>query len=305
MVRLALSDFTPSSVVEWQLRNQTLSTADHTLIMGVLNVTPDSFSDGGLDDGSTAAIDRALELWHAGADIIDVGGESTRPGANPVDDLAEMDRVVPVVSELAATGAVVSIDTMKPAVAAAAVGAGAAIVNDVGGLRDPEMVEMVGGLDVGVVIMHMRGEPRTMQSDTSYGDVVEDVAIYLEERAQLAIDAGVDPSRICLDPGIGFGKSHLQNLDLLNNVSRYVEIGFPVLIGASRKAFLGSILQAAGFATEPAERDSATAATVSAAVLGGAAVVRVHDVAGALQVARTTDAIVRGQLESRGSIGRT
>jgi dihydropteroate synthase len=273
--------------------------------MGVLNVTPDSFSDGGLDSDSAAAIARAMELWHAGADIVDIGGESTRPGADPVDARHEIDRVVPVVSELTSAGAVVSIDTMKPAVAAAAVGAGAEIVNDVGGLRDPAMLEVVAELDVGVVIMHMRGEPRTMQSDTTYDDVVEDVAVYLEERAQLAIDAGIDRNRICLDPGIGFGKSHLQNLDLLNNVSRYVNVGFPVLIGASRKAFLGSILKAAGFATEPAERDSATAATISAAVLGGAAVVRVHDVGGALQVARTTDAIVRGRLESRDTIGRT
>lgn len=291
--------------MEWQLRDTTLSTADHTLIMGVLNVTPDSFSDGGRDGDSAGATTRALAMWEAGADIIDIGGESTRPGADPVEAPAEMDRVVPIVSELAAAGAVVSIDTMKPAVVAAAVGAGAAIVNDVGGLRDPAMMEVVAGLDVGVVIMHMRGEPRTMQSDTTYDDVVEDVAAYLEHRAQLAIDAGIDRSRICLDPGIGFGKSHLQNLEVLNRVSRYVDIGFPVLIGASRKAFLGSILNAAGFAAEPAERDFATAATVSAAVLGGAAVVRVHEVAGALQVARTTDAIVRGQLESRDSIGRT
>lgn len=283
----------------------TLSTADHTLIMGVLNVTPDSFSDGGRDVGAAAATARAFQMWEGGADIIDIGGESTRPGANPVDAPAEIDRVVPVVSELAAAGVVVSIDTMKPAVAAAAVGAGAVIVNDVGGLRDPAMIELVAGLDVGVVIMHMRGEPRTMQSDTTYDDVVEDVARYLEGRAQQAIDGGIDRSRICLDPGIGFGKSHLQNLDLLNNVSRYVDIGFPVLIGASRKAFLGTILKAAGFATEPADRDFATAATVSAAVLGGAAIIRVHDVAGALQVARTMDAIVRGQLESRDTIGRT
>jgi dihydropteroate synthase len=303
--RLALSDFARDRPVEWQLRDMTLSTADHTLIMGVLNVTPDSFSDGGLDVDTSAAVARAMELVHSGADIVDVGGESTRPGADPVPVHVEMERVVPIVSEIAAAGAVVSIDTMKPAVAAAAVGAGAVIVNDVGGLRDPAMLEVVADLEAGVVIMHMRGEPRTMQTDTSYDDVVDDVAVYLEDRARLAIDAGIDPGRICLDPGIGFGKSHLQNLEILGNVSRYSAMGFPVLIGASRKAFLGSILGAAGFTTEPAERDSATAATVSAAVLGGAAVVRVHDVAGALQVARTTDAIVRGQLESRDTIGRT
>ncbi len=281
-----------------------LSTAAHTLVMGVLNVTPDSFSDGGLALDEAAAIARGTEMLRAGADIVDVGGESTRPGADPVDSRDEIERVATVVAELVAAGAIVSIDTMKPSVAAAAVAAGAEIVNDVGGLRDPAMVEVVAGLEVGVVIMHMRGEPRTMQADTTYDDVVEDVAVYLEKRADLAIDGGIDRRRICLDPGIGFGKSHLQNLDLLNNVSRFVDIGFPVLIGASRKAFLGSILDAAGLATGPAERDFATGATVSAAILGGAAAVRVHDVAGALQVARTTDAIVRGQLEGRG-IGRT
>ncbi len=290
--------------VEWRLRDSTLSTAAHTLVMGVLNVTPDSFSDGGLALDEFAAIARGTELLRAGADIVDVGGESTRPGADPVDSRDEIERVETVVAELVAAGAIVSIDTMKPSVAAAAVTAGAEIVNDVGGLRDPAMVELVAGLEVGVVIMHMRGEPRTMQSDTTYDDVVEDVAVYLEKQAELAIDGGVDRRRICLDPGIGFGKSHLQNLDLLNNVSRFVAIGFPVLIGASRKAFLGSILDAAGFATVPAGRDFATGATIAAAVLGGAAAVRVHDVAGALQVARTTDAIVRGQLEGRG-IGRT
>lgn len=273
--------------------------------MGVLNVTPDSFSDGGLDDDSTGAVGRAIEMWKAGADIIDVGGESTRPGAGPVDAAEEIERVAPIVAELAAADIVVSIDTMKPAVAAAAVAAGAQIVNDIGGLRDPEMVELVADVDAGVVVMHMRGEPRTMQADTTYDDVVEDVAGYLEAQAQLAIDSGIDRSRICLDPGVGFGKSHVQNLELLNRVSRFVETGFPVLIGASRKAFLGSILDAAGYKTAPFERDFATAATVSAAVLGGAAVVRVHNVAAALQVARTTDAIVRGQLEGRGDIGRT
>lgn len=273
--------------------------------MGVLNVTPDSFSDGGELPDAAAAVARGVAMWRAGADIVDVGGESTRPGAEPVSGAIEIERVLPVVAELASQDIMVSIDTMKPEVAAAAVAAGAEIVNDVGGLRDPAMLETVAALEVGVVIMHMRGEPRTMQSDTAYGDVVAEVTAYLRAQAEAAIAAGIDQNRICIDPGIGFGKSHEQNLKLLDNVDFLAEVGYPVLIGASRKGFLGSVLQAAGRSSEAAERDFATAATVSAAVSGGAAVVRVHNVAAALEVARTTDAIVRGQFEKWGNIGRT
>jgi len=280
--------------VEWRLRRSTLSTAHHTLIMGVLNVTPDSFSDGGLDADDQAAIERGLALRQAGADIVDVGGESTRPGAAPIDIDTEISRVLPVVAGLAAAGVVVSIDTMKPEVAVAAVAAGAEIINDVGGLRDPAMVATVAALEAAVVIMHMRGGPLTMQADTEYADLVGEVVDYLETQAANAIAAGIDRDRICIDPGIGFGKGHVGNLEILDNAPTFAATGFPVMIGASRKGFLGSILESSGLQTSAAERDSATAATVSAAVIGGAAVVRVHDVATALQAARTTDAIVRG-----------
>lgn len=268
-------------------------------------MTPDSFSDGGASGDTESAVAAGLAIWASGADIVDVGGESTRPGAEPVGLGEEIERVVPVVADLAAAGAVVSIDTMKPEVAAAAVAAGAELVNDVSGLRDPAMVATVAALDAGVVIMHMRGEPRTMQSAPEYGDVVDDVLRYLDGQARLAEAAGIHQDQIAIDPGIGFGKTHLQNLELLNRAADFISLGFPVLIGASRKGFLGTVLEAAGRKTVAAERDAATSATVAAAVIAGAAVIRVHDVARAVDVARTTDAIVRGQFEDRDSIGGT
>ncbi|NND01168.1 MAG: dihydropteroate synthase [Acidimicrobiia bacterium] len=273
--------------------------------MGVLNVTPDSFSDGGVNSDTSAAVDRGLAMVADGADIIDVGGESTRPGADPVGVGEELERVVPVVAALAAAGNVVSVDTMKPQVASAAVAAGAEIINDVSGLRSSTMMEVAAATGAGVVIMHMRGEPRTMQADTVYGDVVGDVRQYLADQAASAVAAGIDPNRVAVDPGIGFGKSHLQNLELLNRSSDFISLGFPVLIGASRKGFLGTVLAAAGRETVAAERDAATSATVAAAIIAGAAVIRVHDVARAHEVARTTDAIVRGQFEDEETIGGT
>ena len=194
---------------------------------------------------------------------------------------------------------VVSVDTMKPEVAAAAVAAGAEIVNDVSGLRDEVMIATLAGLEVGVVIMHMRGEPRTMQADTDYSDLFGEVAGYLAQQASAAIRGGVERRRIAIDPGIGFGKSHEHNLELLDRASDFIPMGFPVLVGASRKGFLGTILKAAGVETVAAERDAATSATVAAAIVGGASIIRVHDVARAHQVARVTDAIVRGHFEGK------
>lgn len=273
--------------------------------MGVLNVTPDSFSDGGVSADTATAVARGLAMAAQGADIIDVGGESTRPGAAPVTLEDEIERVIPVIAELAGAGLIVSIDTMKPEVAAAAIAAGAEIINDVGGLRDPAMASTVAEVEAGVVIMHMRGEPRTMQDDTAYDDVVGDVRSYLAAQADAAVAAGIDRKRIAIDPGIGFGKSHLQNLAILDRCHEFVSLRFPVLVGASRKGFLGTVLAAAGRETVAAERDAATSATVAAAIIGGAAVVRVHDVARAHEVARTTDAIVRGQFEEKETIGGT
>ena len=283
----------------WRLRATSLSTRDHTLIMGVVNVTPDSFSDGGafssegapVDHG--AAIAHGIRLYEQGADIIDIGGESTRPGSSPVSEEDEWVRVIPVVTGLAAAGIPVSIDTSKTRVAEAAIAAGAEAVNDINALRDPEMAALCARTDVGTVLVHMQGTPATMQDDPQYGDVVLDVAAALQGAAAGAIAAGVAADRICLDPGIGFGKIFDHNIALLNGLDRIAELGYPVIVGTSRKGFLGSILEEAGHPALAAERDAATGATLALAIAHGASVVRVHNVVDALQSARTTDAIVR------------
>jgi dihydropteroate synthase len=257
--------------------------------MGVLNVTPDSFSDGGRYASFDDAVAHGVEMASAGADIIDVGGESTRPGADPVTAEDESARVVPVISALVEQGVAVSIDTAKPVVAAAAIEAGAMVVNDVTGLRDPEMVDLVSSHGSGVVIMHMQGEPRTMQQNPHYGDVVLEVRDFLVERAGRAEEAGVRRDRIAIDPGIGFGKTFQHNLELLRNLDQLVETGYPVLLGASRKAFLGRIL---GGNVPAPERDPATGATVALAIEQGVAIVRVHNVAMGAQTARTVEAIM-------------
>ena len=260
--------------------------------MGILNVTPDSFSDGGRWADTGAAINRGREMAAIGADVIDVGGESTRPGAALVDPAEELERVLPVVETLAGEGIVVSIDTSKPSVAVAAIEAGAEIVNDVTGLSEPAMIEACSDSGVGTVIMHMLGDPRTMQLNPTYEDVVVEVAEFLRHRTEEANAAGIDSSRIVVDPGIGFGKTIRHNLALLDGVDRLGD-GRPVLIGASRKAFLGSILDQAGRPSSAEDRDRATGATIALAIEKGAAIVRVHDVAGAVDVGRTADAIVR------------
>ncbi|MEE9297742.1 MAG: dihydropteroate synthase [Acidimicrobiia bacterium] len=276
--------------VEWQIGNRTLSDADHTLVMGVLNVTPDSFSDGGLFFDVDAAIARGLELAAAGADVVDVGGESTRPGAARVPAEVEIDRVLPVVTALAKADIAVSIDTSKAEVASVAVDAGAAIVNDVTALGDPDMADLVARTGSGVVLMHMQGEPRTMQVDPQYKDVVADVAGFLGAASAKAVAAGIDPVSICLDPGIGFGKGLAHNLDLLaNGVARLRETGRPVLVGASRKSFISEILGP----LEPGERDPASVAAHVLAIAAGASIIRSHSVVMALRGARVADAIVR------------
>ena len=294
--------------VAWRARTTTLTTADHTLIMGILNVTPDSFSDGGrysAESGTdhAAAITAGLAMHAAGADIVDVGGESTRPGAASVDAATEQERVVPVVAELAAAGVVVSIDTSKPAVAEAAVAAGAEIVNDVTAVGVPSMAATCASLGAGAVVMHMQGEPRTMQQAPSYDDVVGEVRGFLMDRAERAIAAGVDPARICIDPGIGFGKGVGHNLELLANLETLVATGLPVLVGASRKSSIGQVLAASGLSTEAAERDPATGATTALAIAAGVSVVRVHDVPSSVQVARMADAIVRARRHDRSDDG--
>lgn len=277
----------------WTIRDRVLSTENHTLIMGVVNVTPDSFSDGGSFVGLDAAISHGRQLLEQGADIIDVGGESTRPGSAPVAAAEEISRVTPVVAALVESGAVVSIDTMKGVVAAAAIAAGAHIVNDVTALADPEMATICADSGVGIVLMHMQGTPQTMQDDPRYDDVVSEVAAFLERRAVIAAGSGIDHSRICVDPGIGFGKTFEHNLELLANVGRFSALDYPVLIGTSRKGFLGTILRNAGLDTTADRRDPASAATVALAIASGASVVRVHNVGHTLQAARSADAIVR------------
>ncbi|MGO9822898.1 MAG: dihydropteroate synthase [Solirubrobacteraceae bacterium] len=249
--------------------------ADEFAVMGIVNVTPDSFSDGGLYLEPRAAVDHALELERAGAVILDIGGESTRPGALPVAEPEEVRRVLPVIEALADSPAQLSIDTSKAAVAAAAISAGATLVNDVTALRgDPAMVDVVAAAGVDCCLMHMLGEPRTMQHDPRYDDVVSEVKAFLEQRMAFAVAHGVAEQRILLDPGIGFGKTTEHNLELLRRLDEIVALGRPVAIGTSRKSFLGKIT------AKPVEdRIAATIATNVFAYLRGARVFRVHDVA--------------------------
>jgi dihydropteroate synthase len=253
--------------------------------MGVLNVTPDSFSDGGLFLDEQAAVNHGIELVEQGADILDIGGESTRPGAEPVGVEEELRRVAPVVEALAGRvgTAQISIDTSKAAVARAGVAAGATLINDVSALRaDPEMARVVAESAADCCLMHMLGEPRTMQRDPRYGDVVDDVRAFLEERLAFAVGEGIEERRLLLDPGIGFGKTAAHNLELLRRLDEIVALGRPVVIGTSRKSFLGGT---------PAERLPGTIATNVMAFERGASVFRVHDVApvaAALAVAAAT-----------------
>jgi dihydropteroate synthase len=243
--------------------------------MGVVNVTPDSFSDGGLYLDAEAAMGHGLRLAGEGADILDVGGESTRPGAEPVGAEVELSRVLPVVERLAGEGLRVSIDTSKLEVARAALDAGATIVNDVAAFRfAPELAALVAERRAHCVLMHMLGEPRTMQEDPRYDDVVSDVCAFLEERLAFAVAEGVPEERVWLDPGIGFGKSVEHNLELLRRLDEVVAIGRPVVIGTSRKSFLGKLV---GGRPEP-ERLPGTIATNVLALERGARVFRVHDV---------------------------
>jgi dihydropteroate synthase len=260
------------------------------LVMGILNVTPDSFSDGGAYVDSAAAVEAGMRMLAEGADIIDVGGESTRPGAESVTPAQEAQRVVSVVRELAERGACVSVDTRHAEVASAALAAGASILNDVSGFTDPGMVRLAADTGAGVVVMHMRGEPRTMQDDPAYVDVVAEVAAYLARQAGALAREGVTRNRIAIDPGIGFGKSTRHNLELLLRLPAIAALGLPVVVGASRKRFIGEITGIA----EPRERLAGSVAAALAAVRGGASVVRVHDVAATVQALAVARAIDEG-----------
>jgi dihydropteroate synthase len=269
-------------------RHGKLDCARRTVIMGILNVTPDSFYDGGRRSEPTRAIADGVEMVQSGAEVLDVGGESTRPGARPVDEAEELDRVLPVIRGLRREVAVpISIDTYKAGVARAALDAGADIVNDISALRfDPALVSLVAAEEVPVILMHMQGKPQTMQSEPRYNDVVREVRDFLAAQLYEAMDAGIAAERIILDPGIGFGKTLEHNLQLLRGLPTLAALGQPLLVGASRKAFIGKILD-----LDPDHRLEGSLAAAVAAVLGGANLLRVHDVAETCRAARMADAI--------------
>ncbi|HXJ16545.1 MAG TPA: dihydropteroate synthase [Candidatus Polarisedimenticolia bacterium] len=281
-----------------RLPSHTLILGERTLVMGILNVTPDSFSDGGLFLDADAAVARALEIERAGADILDIGAESTRPGSVGISAEEELRRILPVLEKLRGRLAIpISVDTSKSEVAEAAADRGAELLNDVTALRaDPRFAEVARRRKLPLILMHMRGEPRTMQKTPFARDVMRDVTAGLRRSVARARRAGVPRSQIILDPGIGFGKSHAQNYELLARLPELARLGFPLLVGTSRKGFIGATL---GGLPE-SERAWGTAATVAASILGGAHIVRVHDVAEMAQVARVADAILNPRLAAPG-----
>jgi dihydropteroate synthase len=281
--------------------SQTLNLGERTLVMGVLNVTPDGFSDGGKYDEPEIAIARALAMEQEGADVLDIGGESTRPGAEETSAAEELDRVLPVLEGLRGRLKIpVSVDTRRAAVAEIALRAGAQIINDVSGLKnDVRLARVAATNGVPLILMHMRGEPRTMQRGPFARDVMKDVVNGLRESVAKAHKAGVAKAQIILDPGIGFGKSYAQNYELIEKLPQLAELGYPLLVGTSRKGFLGATLAHDGESAPPEERIWGTAATVTASILGGAHIVRVHDVAEMVQVARVADCVVQPALRAR------
>ncbi len=275
---------TPPSL---RVGDRCLNFGQRAYIMGVVNVTPDSFSDGGQFLATDAAVEQAVALADAGADIIDIGGESTRPGADPVSATQEMERVLPVVEAVRRkTNCWISIDTYKASVAAGAIDAGADIVNDVSGLGDDDMASVVADAGCGLVLMHMRKTPKTMQQDIEYGDVVDDIYAFFDDRIDQAVAAGIDDERIIVDPGIGFGKTVDHNYRLVRELNAFSSLDCPLLVGTSRKSFIGAVID------RPAEeRVWGTAATVACSIFSGADIVRVHDVAQMRDVVRVTEAV--------------
>jgi dihydropteroate synthase len=292
---------------KFQLRfpSRTLILGEHTLVMGVLNVTPDSFSDGGKFLDPKVAVEHAFEMERSGADLLDLGGESTRPGSTGTAAETELARILPVLQGLRGALTIpISVDTRKAEVAEAAVAAGAEIINDVSGLKnDPRIAEVAARRGVPLILMHMRGEPRTMQKAAFARDVMKDVSAGLRASVAKARKAGVRKSQIVIDPGIGFGKSFDQNYELLRKLPELAKLGYPLLVGTSRKGFLGGTLAKDGTPAPPEERIWATAATVAASILGGAHIVRVHDVAEMVQVARVCDCVL-GAREVRGPLAK-
>ena len=277
-----------------RLPSRALLLGERTLVMGVLNVTPDSFSDGGLFLDTEAAVARAIAIEAAGADIVDIGGESTRPGSSGISLDEELRRVIPVIAGLRGKiGIPISVDTSKSEVAEAAAAAGAEIVNDVTALRnDQQIADIARRRKLPLILMHMRGEPATMQKKPFARDVLRDVTQGLRRAVAIARRAGMAKSQIILDPGIGFGKSYEQNCELLARLPELARLGFPILVGTSRKSFIGGALKTKSRTPSGNERIWGTAATVAASILQGAHIIRVHDVAEMAQVAQVSDAIL-------------
>jgi dihydropteroate synthase len=277
-----------------RLRSGKLVLGERTLVMGVLNVTPDSFSDGGKFFDTERAVEQALAMERAGADLLDIGGESTRPGAASISAQEELARVLPVLQALRVWIKIpVSVDTQKSEVAEAALDAGAQVINDIFGLKsDPRIAEVAARRRVPLILMHMRGEPRTMQIGPFARDVIKDVMQGLRQSVVIARKAGVPKSQIILDPGIGFGKSFAQNYELLQRLPQLAKLGYPLLVGTSRKGFLGATLARDGKPAPPQERIWGTAATVTASIMNGAHIVRVHDINEMVQVARVADCLL-------------
>jgi dihydropteroate synthase len=279
-------------ILSW--RNFSLDFSKKTYIMGILNITPDSFSDGGLFFDKSVAIQRALQMVEDGADIIDIGGESTRPGSEIVPVEEELRRTAPVIAAIAKEITIpISIDTYKAEVAQRALDAGASIVNDISGLRfDPEMTKVVSEYKVPVVVMHIRGKPKDMQINPVYEALIPEIMDYLRGSIRFALDAGIQDDMIVIDPGIGFGKTFEQNLTIIHNLQEFTSLEKPVLIGVSRKAFIGKILGD----ESPGQRVEGTAAAVAISILKGANIVRVHDVKEMVKVAKVADAIKREKI---------
>ncbi len=275
----------------WSLRDQIFVWGQRTYLMGVLNVTPDSFSDGGQFNTVEAALAQVRHLVAAGIDILDIGGQSTRPGALEISLAAELNRILPIVNAVRQECQTpISVDTTRAAVAQAAVAAGADMVNDIsGGTYDPQMLPTVAKLGVPIVLMHLRGSPQTMQQLTDYPDLMGEISQFLKQRITAAIAAGINPGHIAIDPGIGFAKTGAQNLEILRRLREFHSLGCPILVGPSRKSFIGRILDQ----PDPKARSWGTAAACSAAIAGAADIIRVHDGAEMRDVCRVADAIWR------------
>jgi dihydropteroate synthase len=268
-----------------------------TYVMGVINTTPDSFSDGGVHLDPDVAIQAGVDMIDAGAHMVDVGGESTRPGSEPIDTNVELERAIPVIRGIMdkRPEAIVSIDTRRSQVAAAAIEAGVQIINDVSGFRDdPQMIGLAHDTGCAVIVMHMLGKPKTMQQAIEYNHFPEDIVEFFKERIETLQAEGIAPDKIIVDPGIGFGKTFDQNLILINRMDLFKTLGKPVLIGPSRKSFIGKILDL----PEPADRDLGTMAVITAAILRGADIVRVHSIPEAVQVSKVADAVIRERVEA-------